>query len=55
MTVIRPETRAKMDSLAEHVADGGSMSTWAKANALTQQRAGQLWAKIRAGLGWQAQ
>ncbi len=48
------ETVANMDALAEHVADGGSVRGWSKANGFSQSRADQLWQHIKRGLGAQA-
>lgn len=49
-----PKTVAQIDSLAEHVANGGEISDWRRANGLTNSWAAQLWSKIRRDLGAQA-
>lgn len=53
-----PAARAKVSaqkaSLAEHVAEGGSISGWARASDVKEPWAFALWSKIRADLGPQA-
>ena len=55
----RPEradlNRAQMAAIAEHVAEGASISAAGRAVGISQQRASQIFARIRAELGWQAQ
>lgn len=49
-----PDTQRQMASLAEHVAEGGSVAEWAPLAGLSLSRAKQIWARIKAGVGWQA-
>lgn len=46
--------RRQKASLAEHVANGGSVRAWSEANGLSQSRGSQLWRQIVADMGSQA-
>ncbi len=48
------KTESQKASLAEHVAEGGTVSGWARHNGVAESWAWQLWRKIRADLGAQA-
>lgn len=43
------------DQIADLVSEGLSISAAGRALGITQQRASQIWRRIVAGLGWQAQ
>ena len=47
-------TTAQINSLAEHVANGGVINDWRRANGLKNSWSAQLWAKICRDLGAQA-
>jgi len=49
-----PKTIAHIVALTEHVAEGGSINSWATANSINQSWASQLWDKIKRDLGAQA-
>ena len=46
--------RQDMDALAEHVANGGSLVGWARANGRHPTQVGRLWKRICNALGRQA-
>jgi hypothetical protein len=48
------ETRRQMASLAEHVAEGGSINAWAALAGVSTSRARQIWGRIKAAVGTQA-
>lgn len=48
-------TVAQIAALTEHVAEGGSINSWATANGVLQSWASQLWDKVKRDLGAQAQ
>lgn len=50
----RARVRMQVTSLAEHVAEGGSIAGWARDNALAESRGFQVWAVIRREMGAQA-
>ena len=47
----RAEAAARRDHLAELVADGHSVVTAARSMGISQQRASQLWQRIKAEMG----
>lgn len=49
-----PKTDIQIAALTEHVAEGGSINSWAAANDLRQSWASQLWDKVKRDLGAQA-
>lgn len=51
---IRAKVAAQMASLAEHVANGGSICGWGRDNSVGEDRTFQLWRNIRNSLGEQA-
>lgn len=50
-----PRAAARLDELAQLVADGASLKSAAATMGFSEARVWQLWAKIRNQLGWQAQ
>lgn len=46
--------RAQMAHLAEHVAEGGSVTGWSRTVGMSQTQADRLWQRIRRSLGRQA-
>lgn len=50
----RARTRAQVDSLAEHVAEGGSITGWARDHGYADSRGFQVWSIIRTEMGVQA-
>jgi hypothetical protein len=50
----RAKVEAQKASLAEHVAEGGSISGWGASNGVADGWVWQLWRKIRNDLGEQA-
>ncbi|PXA97482.1 hypothetical protein DMC47_13535 [Nostoc sp. 3335mG] len=50
----RAKVEAQKAALAAHVAEGGSITGWGKANGIDDGWVWQLWGKIRRDLGWQA-
>lgn len=49
-----PKTNEQIDALAQHVADGGTVSAWARESGIPSSWAHQLWGKICRDLGAQA-
>lgn len=48
------DARARMDALAEHVAEGGSIAGFARESGMSERGAQMAWAKVVAGMGAQA-
>lgn len=51
----RAASRRKLDTFAEAVANGASLSAAGRLVGVSQQMASKMFAKIREELGWQAQ
>lgn len=49
-----PKTDMQIAALAEHVANGGELAEWGRANGVPSSWSHQLWAKICRDLGAQA-
>ncbi len=53
--IIAQRVAERKASLAEYVANGGSINNWSRENGMSTSGGGRLWREIVAEMGWQAQ